>query len=248
MPRYRDDDRPAGRYRDAYDRDRPRYRPVPEPDNGGNTAVKIIAILGAVVVAISLVCGGLAYYVFYSAKQGAQRVGDGFADVVEKQQQQFALEQQRIQKQMEEQHKLAVEQAQKEEKERKEQQAKAQQERKQKLADKAKATAFANTFLGEVKAGRTAQAYAMTSAGYRRRVSQEQFAEQLRDNANNLRGVGTFRDRSVGFEQDFEPPFSYNETSVGKGGFIKVEVTVTKEDDGWKVDQFFAGLFDPHKK
>ena len=36
--------------------------------------------------------------------------------------------------------------------------------------------------------------------------------------------------------------------AVGKGGFIKVEVTVTKEGDGWKIDQFFAGLFDPHKK
>jgi hypothetical protein len=246
MPRYRDDDRPPGRYRDDYDR--PRRRPAPEPDSGSSTAIKIIAILGGVIVAISLVCGGVAYYVLYSVKQGAERVGDGVADVIEKQQQQFALEQQRIQKQMEEDQKKAQERFIQEEKERKEQLAKDQQERKQKLADKAKATAFANTFLGEVKAGRTAQAYAMTSAGYQRRVSQEQFAEQLRDNANNLKGIGTFRDRSVGFEQDFEPPFSYNETSVGKGGFIKVEVTVAKEGDGWKVDQFFAGLFDPRKK
>src|SRR4051794_8081991 len=114
MPRDRSDDydRPAGRYRDDYDRLRSR-RPAPEPDTGGNTAVKIIAIVGGVVVAISLVCGGVAYYVLYSVKKGAERVGDGFADVVEKQQEQFALEQQRMQKQMEEQHKLAIEQQQK---------------------------------------------------------------------------------------------------------------------------------------
>src|SRR5260370_1110739 len=99
MPRDPSDDydRPAGRYRDDYDRPRSRP-PAPEPDSGGNTAVKIIAIIGGVVVAISLVCGGLAYYVFYSVKKGAERVGDGVADVVEKQQQQFALEQQRMQK------------------------------------------------------------------------------------------------------------------------------------------------------
>ena len=47
----RDDDRP---------RRRPRYEP--RPSSGGNTAVKIIAIIGGVILTIVLVCGGTVYF------------------------------------------------------------------------------------------------------------------------------------------------------------------------------------------
>ena len=239
MPRNQDD-----RYTDEYER--PRRRP-PASDNGGNVAVKILAILGAVAMVVALVCGGLICYVFYSLKQGAQRVGEGLSQAVEQQKEQFERDQQQIRERFEEEQKKAAEQRAKEEQLRKEQQARAQEEHKQKVAEKRKANQFANAFIMEAKAGRTAEAYAMTSATYRKRVSQAQFTELIREHANTLGALSRFRDVVV-FEQDLEPPFTYSETKSARSAFIKVEVTVAREGDDWKVDQLFIGMYDPFGK
>ena len=241
----RRDDRPRqGRSRDDFDR-----RPLPPADdNSGSTAIKIVALIGGVFAVALLVCGGLAWYVLYSVKQGAQRVGDNFAEAVQRQQEQFERDQQEMRKQMEVARQKAEEQRQKDEQERKLQEARARQLRDEKLAARRKATQFANAFLGDAKAGRTAEAYAVTSEDYRRRVSAEQFAQLLRDNANTLRGIGTFMDKFVVFDQELDPPFTYSGMRPAQGGFVKVEATVVKDGDGWKVDQFFVGDYDPFKK
>src|SRR5262249_9650164 len=135
----------------------------------------------------------------------------------------------------------------KEEQERKEQQAKALEQRNEKIEEKRKATQLANSFIAEAKAGRNADAYAMTSAAYRKRVSQEQFTELTREYANTLRATQSFRSQVI-IEQDLDPPFAYSDTKPTRGGFVKVEVTVVKEGDAWKVDQFFIGAYDPFQK
>src|SRR5262245_48857479 len=145
MPRYRDGDRRDDRYRDDYDRG----SPPPATDSGGSIAVKIIAVLGGALVLITLICGGVAWYVIYSVKQGAKAVERDVVDLVEKQQDLMALEQKRMQDQAEQAHKKHQERLEKEDRDRKEQARKDQQERKEKLAEKAKATRFANTFVTE---------------------------------------------------------------------------------------------------
>jgi len=244
---YRRGDGRRDRYRDERDDryDRPRPAPPPSEGSGGNTAVMIVGIVGGVLVVFALVCGGLGYYVFYSAKQGAARAEEKVVNVVEKQQDQFDRNQEQMRKWMDEERKKMDEQIAQEEKERKEQQAKALLEGKEKTAQKRKATDFANSFVTEAKSGRTDEAYAMTTAAYRKRVSKEQFTEQVRENTKVLRAVRAFDGGVVIRDEDLEPPFNYSTITAfrGKNGpsFAKVEVTVVKEGDGWKIDQFFAG-------
>ncbi len=235
------------RYDDGEDRD-DRDRPIRRtPQDGGSLAVKILAIIGGVLVVVVLVCGGLAYYVISSIRQGAQQVGENFSKVVEQQRGQFERAQQQMKQKIEEDQKKAQERLEKDEQERKQQQARALRERNEKIAEKRKATQVANAFLREAKAGRVAEAYAMTSAAYRKRVSQEQFAELTREYANTLQALNPFRD-AVLADQDLIPPFTYSQTQAVRSGFIKVEMTVVKEGADWTVDQFDIGTRDPFRK
>ena len=135
----------------------------------------------------------------------------------------------------------------KNEQERKQQQARALQERDEKIAAKHKATQFANAFITELKTGRIADAYAMTSAGYRKRATQEQLGEMAREHANTLRAINPFRETVI-LDQDLVPPFTYSHTKAAQGGFIKVEVVVVKENADWKVDRFYIGMFDRFRR
>ena len=68
MARSRDD------VRDDYDdEDRPRRRPRAGPESG-NTTVKVIAIVGAVVLGVVVVCGGLVAVAVYSISQAMSNV------------------------------------------------------------------------------------------------------------------------------------------------------------------------------
>ena len=68
--------------RDDYDdEDRPRRRPRAESDPG-NTTVKVIAIVGAVVLAIVVVCGGLAAVVVYTVSQAMRSVSTNMQQFV----------------------------------------------------------------------------------------------------------------------------------------------------------------------
>jgi DNA repair exonuclease SbcCD ATPase subunit len=194
-----------------------------------------------------LVCGGLAYYVISSIRQGAQQVGENFSRAVEQQREQAERARQQMQQRIEEERQKAQERLEKDEQERKQQQARALQERNEKIAEKRKATQVANAFMREAKAGRVADAYAMTSTAYRKRVSQEKFAELTREYVNTLQALNTFRE-TVNVDQDLIPPFTYSQTQAARGRFIKVEVTVVKEGADWKVDQFEIGTRDPFRK
>ncbi len=97
--------------RDDYDDefDQPR-RNWPEPvESGGNTAVKIIAILGAVVLGVALICGGLVYYVFYSVKKGVSTLHEQLSAEVEKQKEQMQKEMQKRQQERENSNKAKSE-------------------------------------------------------------------------------------------------------------------------------------------
>jgi hypothetical protein len=198
-----------------------------------------------VLVVVALVCGGLGYYVFYSAKQGAARVEEDVAKAADRQQRQFDRNQEQMRDWMDRERQKIDEQMAQEEKERKEQQAKALEERKEKTAQKRKATDFANSFVGEAKSGRTDEAYAMTTAAYQKRVGREEFTALIRENTSALRSVPAFREGVVIHEQDLDPPFRYSGTTLARkdkqSKFANVEVTVVREGDGWKVDQFFVG-------
>ncbi len=254
------DDRDEDRYRqdvDRYDRDERRSRrdddrdddrhddrePMrrPAPESGGSSAVPILAIIGGVLVVVLLVCGGLGFYIFYSVQQGARQVGNTFAKTVDKQQEQFG----KLAEKQQEQFAKAVEKMEKErqqeEEQRKKEQAQEKKERDKKAADRRKAMQLANNFIADLKTNQTAEAYAATSAAFRKRTSQEQLAQQAREHADALNRMSSFRD--LGFylpDQDLNPPYTFSDTKPTFGAFIKVEVTVVKEDDAWKVDRWIV--------
>jgi hypothetical protein len=253
MSRHPYDDRGDDRYSRADDRyayaDRDRDPPrQPPAESGGSSAVPILAIIGGVLAVLLLVCGGLVWYVLYSVNQASKQVTGTFAKVAEKQQEQFGKMAEKQQEQFAKAVEKEQEKARKEEKERKEQQARSEEERREKLAEKRKGLKFANSFISEAKAGRTEEAYAMTTAAYRKRVSEKQLAELTRKYANTLRGMGRFRDLDV-LEQNLDPPFNYTDKRpVGGREWVKVEVTVVKEDDDWKIDKFSIESYDPFEK
>ena len=98
MPRRYDDDDDD----DREERDRPIRR---APESGGSIAVKILAILGSVLMVLVLVCGGLAYYVISSVKQGVKHVQANLSEAIEQQKEQIECDQQRMREQMEEDQK-----------------------------------------------------------------------------------------------------------------------------------------------
>jgi hypothetical protein len=212
------------RYDDDYDEyDRPR-RDRPEPvDSGGNTAVKIIAILGAVVLGIALICGGLVYYVVYSVKKGVSTLHEQLSAELEKQKDRM---QEELQKQREQ----------------------TQQElQKRENSNKVKSQKFVALFLQELKAGQAEAAYQMTSAAYQKRLSLEQFRQWLQKNAEVLRRVPILQ--AGPFDADTATTFRYEATTLGMGGgFVKVAATVLKEGEEWKVDQLAVEPHDPFNK
>jgi hypothetical protein len=66
---------------DSDDEDRPRRRPRAESDPG-NTTDKVIAIVGAIVLAIVVVCGGLAAVAVYSLSQAMRSVSTNMQEFV----------------------------------------------------------------------------------------------------------------------------------------------------------------------
>src|SRR5579884_3500999 len=74
----RDRDRHDGAYDD--EEDRPRRRPRAGGDSG-NATVKIVAIVGAVVLGVVVVCGGLAAVVAYALSQAATSVSHAMTNV-----------------------------------------------------------------------------------------------------------------------------------------------------------------------
>jgi hypothetical protein len=207
----------------------------------------IIGIIGGVLLVLVLTCGGIVFYVVYSAKQAAAKLQADVNAAAARQQDEFNRQIEVERKAQEAAQKRAEEQRKKEDEERKAalkeadkkfqaEQDKIKKAREDKIAARRGATAFANTFISEAKEGRIAAAYAMTSAGYRQRVSQEQFTKLIGDQNAGLRAARPFRESFV----DSDPPFSYTEKCLPKGGFVTIEVTVVKEGDGWKVDRFLV--------
>jgi hypothetical protein len=74
---------------DDDDRDPPSRRSRPQPKAGGNTAVKIIAIIGGIFVVICLMCGGLIWYAVHSAKKAADETRQDLVKHVEQNQKDF---------------------------------------------------------------------------------------------------------------------------------------------------------------
>jgi hypothetical protein len=216
----REDDRP-GDYRD----DRPRQA---APASGGGSALPIVAIIGGVLALVLLVCGGVVFYIIYSFQQAGkqmaqtgQQMTGTFAKAVEKQNEEF----ERMNKNIQAKH------------------AQDEQERKEKEAEARKATQFANTFVGEAKNGRIANAYGMTTASFRRRVSQKEFADQVKEDSNTLRAMGALAQPG-----DPEPPYQFANQHPSFGKWTKLELTVIKAGDDFKVEQFSIGSHDPFKK
>jgi hypothetical protein len=76
------------------DYDRPSRRRRSEPSNdGGNTAVKIVAIIGGIVLLFALICGGLVGYGIWSARKAADEASREFAKTADKQLDKMAEEQ-----------------------------------------------------------------------------------------------------------------------------------------------------------
>lgn len=120
-------------------------------------------------------------------------------------------------------------------------QARLEKQRAEKAADRRKAREFANLFLDDAKAGRAAEAYAVTSRAYQQRVTAPQLSALCRDQEKALRAVRAFPE-GFPMHHELDPPYRYSSTGVVQGqGIVKVELTVIKEDGAWKVQSFTAG-------
>ena len=197
-----EDDRPARRSR----RD--------EPAPGGNTAVKVIGIIGGVLVVLFLVCGGLAYYVFWSTKKAVNEVGQDMAKRADKMQEETRLQADK----MAEENRL--------------------RQKELENSDKQVSLRAAEAFVQELRGRRTDAAYDLTTVAYQQRVTREEFAELLERFKDEL-GTGVPLSADI-FAPEKGPSFSYKKTllkPVGRG-FLEMLVTMVKVGTSWKVDQF----------
>ena len=208
-----DDDRPRRAPRRPRDDDdfeevaRPRAKPA-----GDNTAVKVLAIVGVVLVALTLICSGVIFMVYRSVARGVN-------DAQQQAQQdmtRMAAEQQKVMNQ---------------------ELVKAGNDMQQRQAeaansDKAKATAAVAAFMQEIKGGRAGAAYLMMSAEYRSQTTQAAFAELLRANATDLNR--TFAPRADFFAPEAGTTYAFDISA----GFKKTKVTAIKEDGKWVIDVF----------
>ena len=208
MPRDRDDEdyddrprRPARRR--PRDGDRPR-RGTPRPDN----TVNVLLVVGGVVVALALVCGGVAIYVYSSiARQIDATKNQMLAD-----QAKLAAEQQRVANEEMSKSMAAARQA-------------------AVNSDKTKATEAVAAFMQEVKAKRPAAAYRMLSAEYRGRTTEADFAAFLAANATHFERP--FPPQADPFAAETGSTFTFNVNPVARKRFTLV---ATKEGGKWVVD------------
>jgi hypothetical protein len=109
------------------------------------------------------------------------------------------------------------------------------EKKRQENSDKTKSKKFADSFLQELKANRSDAAYQMTSAGYRQRVPQDQFAELLKQHSATIGAAMPFRINP--FDPDMGTTYRYTASSFAQGKRWEIAVTVVKEGQNWKVDQ-----------
>ena len=209
-----DDDRPrrARRPRDEDEDDDDRPRSARAKPAGGNTAVKVVLIVGGVLVVITLICAGVGLVIYKSIARGVD-------DARAKTQVDFN----KLAEENMKQHNKNVDKM-----------LDDQQQRQQKAAnaDKVKATAAAAAFMQEVKGGRAAAAYALTSADFRGRTTEAAFAALVRDNAPALA-------KSVAPQADIFTPESGSTYAFSIwAGFQTVNVTAIKQDGKWVIDVF----------
>lgn len=209
-----EDDRPrrARRPRDDDEDDeddRPRSaRRKPKADN----TVKVLLILGGVLVVVVLICAGVGLTIYKSIARGVD-------DARSKTQVDFN----KLAEENMKQHNKNVDKM-----------LDDQQQRQQKAAnaDKVKATEAAAAFMQEVKGGRGAAAYRMTSAEFRGRTSEAAFEAMVRDNAPALA-------KSVAPHADIFAPESGSTYAFSIwAAFQTVNVTAIKQDGKWVIDVF----------
>ena len=99
-------------------------------------------------------------------------------------------------------------------------------------ADKGRATAAVNAFLAEVRGGRLDEAYALTSAGFRKRVSEPEFARLVEANAGTFRGGFPTVEPSL-FDPDEGATFSFEK----RVGLSVVRLTAIRVGNVWVIDR-----------
>lgn len=206
-----DDDRPRRpprrRPRDDDD-DRPRPgRGRPRADN----TVKVLLIVGGVVVALALVCGGVAVYVYSSI---ARQIGVA--------QNQLVAEEAKIA--AEHQRARDAEIAKIGEDHRKERAAAVN-------SDKTKATEAVGTFMQDLKASRTAAAYRVMSAEYRRTTTEAAFGAFVTANATHLNSH--FPPKADPFTVETGTTYTFN---VNTTGLKRCTVVAILEGGKWVMD------------
>ncbi len=99
-------------------------------------------------------------------------------------------------------------------------------------SDKGRATVAVEAFVAELEAGRTTAAYALTSAGYRRRTTEAAFAATVRPIAADL------PDATPVLANEFAPDTGATYTFEIWAGTKAVKITAVKEGGKWAVDAF----------
>ncbi|HEV3145915.1 MAG TPA: hypothetical protein VGZ47_18665 [Gemmataceae bacterium] len=186
----------------------PRRRSGSKSNN--NSLVMIFAIIGGVALVLILVCGGVAFYLVHATKRTVDQAQDKFQENAFKNL---------------EKHQNDF--------------AKEMQDKKNAEAnsDKNKSKDLAESFMQEVKGNRTDAAYKMTSADFQKRMSKNDFAAFVKKNASALQQFRTFFPDFGGSSTG--STFTFNEKLLVAGaGFHNLTLTVIKEGNGWKVDQF----------
>lgn len=217
------------------------------------TMLLVLGMLGVPLVGVFLLCAGIVYFSVRSPAPTPQNPQAGWLGLVEKEEPPFppAIPQEANDppaKQKPLVGRIPFPDPNREKIERRQREILEQSKaREAKLAERSTAERVAQEFIADAKAKRSTQAYALTTAAYRKQVSAEAFATLMSDKGPTLEKVRGFRRVFVG-NQDLDPPYRFLESGVDVGGFVKFEVALVKEGNDWKVDQVFLGKYDPFAK
>ncbi len=209
-PRPRDDDDD-----DFEEADRPRPRPA-----GSNTAVKVLAIVGVVLLGITLICSGACFLVYRSIARGVEETQQRLAQAA-------AESQKRAEESRKEAEKQALLDAPKREAERKKREA------DEAATDKAQATVAVQAFMFELKGGQTAAAYQSTTTAFQARVTEAAFEAMVKPPGVAL-NFNVMMVRPDHFAPSSGRSFTYEIWLVTR----TAKVTAVKQDGQWRVDQF----------
>lgn len=182
----------------------------PPPQSGANTTVIVLAIVGGVLLALFLVCGGIALVAFRWTRSAVDT-----------------------------NIKQLVEQAEKQAEEAREWQEKVYEENQAEWAGQGEGQRFAERFLTALRENRFADAHRETTGAFREKFPSDKDLEQFTRAHSALQNPAMLFDENVTQQDATRQRFQFNamEGEMMDMKIVKVVVSVVKEGLNWRVDE-----------